>query len=192
MMCIRAFCAALLLLQGPADFAHAQQPSPAPSQSTSPPPAEEKQRTAKETHKELEDLACGPPHVRLVHHTEDGQQTLPQQPPEKALIYVIRTRNILGSASQANFAMDGKWVGASRIGNYFYLEADPGPHYFCLKFWGSHPGLLSLVTEKGKTYYLRETITMAGGIEIDLIDETEGKGDVAKYHRSSFEVKQKK
>jgi len=189
---IRAFCAALLLLHGLADFGRAQQPSPAPSQSPSPPPAEEKQRTAKQTKKELEHLACGPSHVHLVYHLADAPQTLPEPPPDKGLIYVIRTRkNPIGGVEQANFAMDGKWVGVNHIGNYFYLEADPGPHYFCLKYWGGPPVLLSMVVEKAKTYYLLEN-DVFGGISIDLIDEKEGKGDVAKYHRSSFEVKQKK
>ncbi len=177
----RGFCVVMLILQGPADLARAQQPA-----------AEEKQRSARETKKQLEQLACGPSHVHLVHHTEKGSQTLPEPPPEKGLIYVIRTRNLVGSGEQANFAMDGKWAGVNRRGDYFFMEADPGPHYFCLKFWGAPPGLLSVVIEKGKTYYLRQYVTLAGGIEIDLLDEKEGKQYVAEYHRSSFEEKHRK
>jgi len=190
---VRGFCVVMLILQGPEDLARAQQPAATPSQSPGAPAGEEKQRNARETKKQLEQLACGPSHVHLVHHTEEGQQTLPEPPPDKGLIYVIRTRNLAGSAQQANFAMDGKWVGVNRRGNYFYLEADPGPHYFCLKFRGfAPPGLLSLVIEKGKIYYLRQNVTLGGGIEVDLLDENEGKKYVAEYHRSSFEEKHHK
>ena len=192
MRTLQPICLAVLLVPGPTGLARAQEPPPAPSQSHSAPRAEEKQRTAKETKKELEDLACGPSNVHLLHHTVDGPLTPPEPRPDKGLIYVIRTKNIVGSGEQANFAMDGRWVGANRIGNYFYLQADPGPHYFCLKYWGAHPGLLSLMIEKGKAYYLREIITLGNSAEIDLLDEKEGKQYVAEYRRSTFEVKRKK
>lgn len=87
-------------------------------------------------------------------------------------------------------AMDGKWVGVNRPANYFYFEADPGPHYFCMDP-GAH-GLLSLVIEKGKTYYLRENPIPMGDIELNLLDEEKGKNQVAKFQRSIFEQKQKK
>lgn len=87
--------------------------------------------------------------------------------------------------------MDGKWVGVNRGANYFYIEADPGPHYFCVKAGFDTPGLLSLVIEKGKTYYLYQNFPM-GGTELDLLDEEKGKQYVAKYYRSIFEEKDKK
>ncbi|HKM89572.1 MAG TPA: DUF2846 domain-containing protein [Candidatus Acidoferrales bacterium] len=192
MRLLLGICAAILILQGPADLARAQQPAATPSQNPGAPAAEEKQRTARETKKQLEQLACGPSHVHLVHHTEEGPQTLPEAPTGKGLIYVIRTKSVVGSARQANLAMDGKWVGVNRLGNYFYIEADPGPHYFCMKLGAFAPGLLSLVIEQGKTYYLRQNVTLGGGIEIDLLDEKEGKQYVANYHRSSFEEKHDK
>jgi len=186
---IQAIYVAMLLLLGPAGPAPAQEPSPVSSQSPAAPAADDKQRSAKETKQQLERLACGPSHVHLAHHTEKGSQTLPEQPPDKGLIYVIRTRkNLVGSVEQANFAMDRKWVGVNGIGNYFYLNADPGPHYFCLKYRGGPPALLSLVIEKGETYYLLQN-DVIGGISIDLLDEKEGQHYLAKYRRSIFEEK---
>ncbi len=85
--------------------------------------------------------------------------------------------------------MDGKWVGVNRPLNYFYLEASPGPHYFCAAAGRVH-GLLSLVIEKGTTYYLQQELTM-GGVDIDLIGAEKGKGYLAKYHQSTFEEKHK-
>lgn len=187
----RGICVATLIFQGVPWFVPAQAPTVTPSQSPSAAGAEEKPRSAKETRTHLEQLACGPSHVHLLHHTQEGPQSLPAAPIDKGLLYVIRTKYVGGSAVQAKLGMDGKWVGVNRIGNYFYLEVDPGPHYFCMKTWGTPPGLLSLVIEKGKTYYLRQHITM-GGDDLDLLDETEGKKYVAKYRRSFFEEKQDK
>lgn len=172
-------------------FVRAQEPTVTSSQSTTAPPAEEKQRSASETKKRLEQLACGPAGVKFTHRTEKGPQALPEQPPNKALIYVIRTESPFGSLGQARLAMDGKWVGVNRVGNYFYMEVDPGPHYFCMKAGLDEPGLLSLVAEKGQTYYLRHGFNMSG-IVLELLDAAKGKEYVARYHRSFFEEKAKK
>ena len=171
----------------------AQETTATSPRSSTAPGEEGKQRSEDETRKRLEQLACGPSGVHFSHHSEKRPQALPEQPPDKGLIYVLRTKGLEGATVQAKLAMDGKWVGVNRMASYFYIEVDPGPHYFCLKA-GVGPGtigLLSLVIEKGKTYYLRQNLTM-GGNDLDLLDETKGKEYVAKYHRSVFEVKPRK
>lgn len=188
---VQAMCIALLIVQPSTPLLRGQEPTATSPQSSPAPAGEEKQRSADETRKRLQQLACGPPHVHLVHHTEKQPQPLPKQPPDKGLIYVIRTNNLMGSAVQAKQAMDGKWVGVNRQSNYFYLEVDPGPHYFCFEAGFGARGLLSLVIEKGKTYYLKQDITH-GEIELDPLDVEKGKEYVAKFHRSYFEEKLKK
>ena len=89
---------------------------------------------------------CSSDLVHLAHHTEKNPQPLPEQPPDKGLIYVIGNGSMLGAAIQARLTMDGKRVGVIRVSNYFYSEASPGPHYFCADANGR--GLLSLVIEK--------------------------------------------
>jgi hypothetical protein len=191
MKLVQKTCIVVLMVQGATPFILAQETSVNPSQGSSAPAGQEKQRSADETRKRLEQLSCGPSGVHFSHHTEKGPQALPEQPPDKGLIYVIRTKSLEGAAIQAKMATDGKWVGVNRGANYFYFEVDPGPHYFCVKAGFDAPGLLSLVVEKGKTYYLRQNLTR-GGTELDLLDEAKGKEYVAKYYRSVFEVKPKK
>jgi len=172
-------------------FVRAQETTATPPRSSTAPEGEGKQRSENETRKRLEQLACGPSGVRFSHHSEKGPQALPEQPPDKGLIYVLRTKGLEGATVQVKLAMDGKWVGVNGMANYFYVEVDPGPHYFCVKAALDKPGLLSLVIEKGKTYYLRQNLTM-GGTDLDLLDEEKGKQYVAKYSRSSFAEKHKK
>jgi len=179
------------MAQAGAVFVHAQETTPTPPQKSSPPAGGGQQRSEEETRKHLQQLACGPSGVHFSQHTEKGPQVLPEQPADKGLIYVIRTESPFGAMGQARLAMDGKWVGVNRVGNYFYIEVAPGPHYFCMKAGLDEPGLLSLVIEKGKTYYIRHGFTM-GGIDLDLLDEAKGKEYVAKYHRSVFDVKPKR
>ena len=171
-------------------FVGAQEATATPPQSSTAPAVEGKQRSEEETRERLRQLACGPSGVHFSQHTDKGPQVPPEQPPDKGLIYVIRTKGIEGAMVQAKLAMDGKWVGVNRTANYFYIEVEPGPHYFCVKA-ALDTGLLSLVVEKGKTYYLLQNLTM-GGTDLDLLDEEKGREYVAKYHRSIFKEKQKK
>ena len=185
----RIFIAVLMALSPTAS--RAQENPATPPQSSKEPSGREKEKIEEETRKRLEQLACSPSGVKFSHRTEKGPQILPERPPDKGLIYVIRKKTWLGAAVQLKLAMDRKWVGTNRIGNYFYFEVDPGPHYFCMKVPMSDPGFLSLVIEKGKTYYLEQSATM-GGIDLNLLTEEEGKAYVAKYHKSLFEEKLKK
>jgi len=185
---VQRMCIVALMAQAATPFVRAQETPVTPPQNSKPPGEEGKLRSEEETRKLLEQLACGPSGVHFSHHTEKGPQPIPEQPPDKGLIYVIRTRS---GGFQSKLAMDRKWVGVNRGANYFYIEANPGPHYFCAKTGLDSPGLLSLVIEKGKAYYLYQNFTM-GGAELDLLDESKGKEYVAKSHRSFFEEKAKK
>lgn len=191
MTVVQKTCIAALMALTATNSLRSQETGVTPPQNSSEPKGKQKEKIEEETRKRLEQLACGPSGVHFSQHTEKGPQVPPEQPPDKGLIYVIRTKGVEGWMVQAKLAMDGKWVGVNRVGNYFYFEADPGPHYFCVKAGLDSAGLLSLVIEKGKTYYLRQNLTM-GGIDLDLLDEGKGKEYVAKYHRSVFEEKHKK
>lgn len=147
------------------------------------------QRSESETRQKLEQLACGPEGVHLKHHTEKDLQPAPEAQAEKGLVFVIRTANMIGAALPAKMAMDGKWVGVNRLSNYFYLEVEPGPHYFCTD--ANTRGLLSLVIDAGKTYYIEQKLTM-GGTDLNVLDSEKGRQYVEKYHRSTFEAKEKK
>jgi hypothetical protein len=141
---LRIICAALLIIPGAAMYA---QDPVATSPAAQAPAAQEKPRDAKETQKQLEDLACGPSDVHQSVRTEKGPQTLPEQPADKALIYVIRPTH-LGALIQTKLAVDTKWVGINRADNYFYFTLEPGTHYFCSQ--AENHSLLSLVVEAGK------------------------------------------
>jgi len=191
MTVVQRICIVPLMVLTVTHFVRAQETTATPSRSSTAPEGEGKQRSEDETRKRLEQLACGPSGVHFSHHSEKGPQALPGQPPDKGLIYVLRTKGLEGATVQAKLAMDGKWVGVNGMANCFDVEVDPGPHYFCVKAGLDKPGLLSLVIERGKSCYLRQNLTM-GGTDLDLLDEEKGKQYVAKFYRSSFEEKHKK
>lgn len=184
----RIVCMLALMAQFAAPFTCAQETSVNRTQDASKSAPQERQGGTDETQKRLERLACASSGVHFSHRTDASPQVLPGQPADKGLIYVIRS---VRGGLQSKLAMDGKWMGVNRGANYFYFEAEPGPHYFCSKSGWEKPALLSLVVEKSKTYYLHQSYTI-GGMELNLLDEEQGKQYVAKFHRSVFEVKPKK
>jgi hypothetical protein len=186
MKILRTICAILLAI--PVTAMYAQDPA-VPPPSAQAPAAPEEPRDAKQTQKQLEDLACGPSDVHQSVKTEKEQQTLPQQPADKALIYVIRPTH-LGALIQTKLAVDTKWVGINRADNYFYFTLEPGTHYFCSQ--AENHSLLSLVVEAGKTYYLQQKIRMGlmkAQNDLQVLDAEEGKKGLAKCKLSVFEEK---
>lgn len=187
MKILLTICASLLALPGAATYA--QDPAGTPPPASQAPAGQEKPRDAKETKKQLDDLACGPSDVHQSVRTEKGTQTLPEQPTDKALICVVRPTH-LGALIQTKLAVDKKWVGVNRANNYFYFTLEPGTHYFCSQ--AENHALLSLVVEAGKTYYLQQRMRM--GImkaenDLQLLDAEEGKKGLAKCKLSVFEEK---
>ena len=156
-----------------------QQTSDSARQTSQTSASDEKPRTSSETRKQLESLACGPPNVHFSHDTAKQPEPLPSQPADKALIFVLRSRSPSGAALQARLGVDSKWVGVNRPGNYFYFELEPGPHYFCVEAVKMERGVLSLIVEKGKTYFLQQEITMTG-TELEILDHDKGEHLVAK------------
>jgi hypothetical protein len=122
-------------------------------------------------------------------HTEKESLPLPEQPADKALIYVIRPTHI-GAAIQTKLSVDGKWVGVNRANNYFYLVLDPGKHYFCSQ--AENRSVLSLAVEAGKTYYLQQKIRMGWAKaqnHLEVLEAEEGKKGLGKCKLSVFEEK---
>jgi hypothetical protein len=82
------------------------------------------------SHEKLETLACDPNDVRYKVKTIHDSVPVPEQPADKALVYVIRPTHY-GGSTQTKVAVDGLWVGANEMNNYFYMLLTPGTHYVC-------------------------------------------------------------
>ena len=144
-----------------------------------------------EPSKELEQKACGPKEkeVKYVADTDKSRHPIPDQPGDKALVYVLRP-SMMGNKIQTKLAVDGDWKGVNRGNNYFYFTLEPGEHYFCSA--AENHSLLTLKVEAGKTYYIQQHIRMGvmkARNEIDAMTEEEGKTKLANARLSTWEVK---
>ena len=144
-----------------------------------------------EPSRELEQKACGPKdkEVKYVADTDKSRHPTPDQPADKALVYVLRP-SMMGNKVQTKLAVDGDWKGVNRGNNYFYFTLEPGEHYFCSA--AENHSLLTLKVEAGKTYYVQQHIRMGvmkARNEIEAMDDGEGKSKLASAHLSTWEVK---
>ena len=94
--------------------------------------ADDKDEEDQQISKELELKACGTKEkeVNFQAGTDKAQHPAPEQPTDKALVYVIRP-SMMGNKIQSKLAVDGDWKGTNRGDNYFFFTLDAGEHYFC-------------------------------------------------------------
>ncbi|MFZ0773930.1 MAG: DUF2846 domain-containing protein [Candidatus Sulfotelmatobacter sp.] len=153
--------------------------------------ADDKEGSEEQVSKELELKACGPKEkeVNYKADTDKSQHPTPEQPADKALIYVIRPA-MMGNKIQSKLAVDGEWKGTNRGNNCFSFTLDPGEHYFCSA--AENHSVLKLDVTAGKTYYLQQHVRMGmmkASNKLDVMSEEEGKAKVAEAHPSTWEIK---
>ena len=141
--------------------------------------------------KEMELKACGPKEkeVNFKAGTDKSGHPTPDQPADKALIYVLRP-SMIGNKVQTKLAVDGDWKGVNRGDNYFYFTLGPGEHYFCSA--AENRSLLKLNVEAGKTYFLQQHVRMGvmkARNKLEPMTEEEGKKKLAEAHPSTWETK---
>jgi hypothetical protein len=150
---------------------------------------EPKTESEKVSRKELELKACGTTEVKYKASTDKKQHPVPEAPPDKALVFVVRP-TLWGNKIQTKLAVDGQWKGVNRGNNYFFFTLDPGEHHFCSD--SENRSLLTLNVEAGKTYYLQQKIRVGfwkARNKLALLDEAEGKKGLSESHLSVFEEK---
>lgn len=142
--------------------------------------------------KELRLKACGTETVDYDEHTDKTQHPTPDAPPDKAMIYVMRT-SMLGYKINSKLAVDGKWMGMNRGKTYFFFTLEPGEHFFCSE--AENQDYLALTVEAGKTYYLKQGVEPGmwkARTDLRVMPDKEGKEKLKDLNLSVFEVKSKK
>lgn len=106
-----------------------------------------------------------------------------QKPPAgKAGVYLYRN-SVIGQALSKDLRIDGNCVGASAPDVFFYTQVDGGKKHVVETESGLSPNKLELMFESGKNYFIRQFMKfglVAGGADLELVSEEQGKADVAK------------
>lgn len=105
--------------------------------------------------------------------------TIPAVKADQARVYFFRSSSMMGAAIQPEIRLDGKVVGESKPGGFFYADAAPG----------SHVASVSTETEKtltftlaaGETKYVRQSIGFGvamGRVVLDLETPEKAKAEL--------------
>ena len=100
-------------------------------------------------------------------------------PDNKALVYIVRT-SALGWQTEIEVFVNDKYIGTTGGSRYIYTILDPGKYVF--KSAAENDSELILEVDAGKTYYLKQDISMGYLFgprnELILLNETEGRSDL--------------
>ena len=91
-------------------------------------------------------------------------------------IYFMRSGSMMGAALQPNINMDGKAIGVSKPGGFFYVDAAPGSHDVATSTETTNH--LTFVLDAGETKYVKTSVgfgLVVGHIVPELINADEAK-----------------
>jgi hypothetical protein len=98
----------------------------------------------------------------------------PKLTSEKGRVYFYRVDSMLGKALQPEVQLDGKVVGKSQPGGYFYVDALPGSHEAQASTEATNK--VSFVLDKGEVKYVRTKVSfgvMVGRVIPELVSADE-------------------
>lgn len=128
-------------------------------------------------------LMTGCASVPLANKTDDAKlKSFPKPDENNAGVYVFRD-SVVGSALKKDIWVDGKCLGESASGIYFYqLVKGNETHKISTESEFSANDLM-VKTDSGKNYYIKQYIKMGvfvGGANLEQVSESEGQSAIAK------------
>lgn len=100
---------------------------------------------------------------------------------DNAGLYIYRTSSVIGAALKKDIWVDGKCIGESARGVFFYEEVKGGETHKVSTESEFSPNDLIVKTEAGQNYYIKQYIkpgVFVGGAGLKLMTPSEGKADI--------------
>ncbi len=99
------------------------------------------------------------------------RSTMPQLKADQGRIYFYRNSSMLGAAMQPNILLNGRVVGESKPGGFFYVDDAPGPKEVASSTEVERK--LTFTLDRGQTRYVRTAVgmgVMVGRVYPELVD----------------------
>ena len=115
---------------------------------------------------------------------EESSKAKRFEPPTKgnAGIYIYRKDTIAGAALKKDVWIDGECIGETAKGMFFYEEVEGDKNHQVSTESEFSPNDLIVDTKSGNHYFINQYIKMGafvGGANLELVNENEGKSEVA-------------
>ena len=128
-------------------------------------------------------LVTGCASVPMANKADDAKyKAFPQPDAGNTGIYVYRD-SIVGSALKKDLFIDGKCLGESANGVFFYQQVKGDETHKISTESEFSPNDLMVKTDSGKNYFLKQYIKMGvfvGGANLEQVSESEGQSAVSK------------
>lgn len=110
---------------------------------------------------------------------KDMASSIPSVPADKGRVYFFRSSSMVGAAVQPSVTLDGKTVGESKPGGFFFVDATPGSHDVAISTEVEKK--LTFTLDKGETKYVRTSISfgvMAGHVIPTVVSAEEAQKEL--------------
>lgn len=129
--------------------------------------------------------ASGPKH-------KDIASTIPALKADQGRVYFYRNASMVGGALSPSINLDGKAVGESKQGGFFYVDTGTGSHEAMTSTEVSNK--VSFVLDKGEVKYVRTKVAMGimvGHVVPELVSAEEAKKELSDLSYTGGDVKGK-
>ncbi len=116
--------------------------------------------------------------------------SIPPVPANKARIYFYRPDTMFGAAITSDITLNGRVVGRSERGSFFYVDETPGK---CLVSTSTEvEKQLTFTAAAGETRYVRTSVSfgvLVGRINAELVNTETGKSEIVELHHTGIAKK---
>lgn len=116
--------------------------------------------------------ATGPKHSEM-------RASMPQLKADQGRIYFYRTSSMFGAAMQPSVMLNGRTVGESKPGGFFYVDQPAGPQEVSTSTEVEKK--LTFTLERGQTRYVRTSVgfgVAVGRVYPELVDNATGEKEL--------------
>ncbi|HET7364571.1 MAG TPA: DUF2846 domain-containing protein [Burkholderiales bacterium] len=114
---------------------------------------------------------------------KDISASIPAVPAGKGRVYFYRTNTMFGGAITSDITMNGRVVGRSVRGSFFYVDENPGD---CKASASTEVEReVSFTLSPGETKYIRSTVSMGalvGRVNLELVSPGDATSQMAQLH----------
>lgn len=111
---------------------------------------------------------------------KDMQSSIPALQSDKGRVYFYRSASMFGAAIQPNILLDGKVVGESKSGGFFFVDSNAGNHEVSTSTEVEKK--LTFTLDKGEVKYVKTSVSfgaLVGRIIPELVNAAEGEKELA-------------
>lgn len=111
---------------------------------------------------------------------KDMQSSIPALQSDKGRVYFYRSASMFGAAIQPNILLDGKVVGESKPGGFFFVDSNAGNHEVSTSTEVEKK--LTFTLDKGEVKYVKTSVSfgvLAGRIIPELVSAAEAEKELS-------------